>query len=64
MDEDVREILHEVTEVLGADVGIGTELQLLIPFLPFLVKVDLGGSVDVRQLVENLIARIRRHSET
>jgi len=63
VDEDVREILHEATEVLGADVGIGTELQLLIPFLPFLVKVDLGGSVDVRQLVENLIARIRHHSE-
>lgn len=63
MDEDVREILHEVTDVLGADVGISTELQLLIPFLPFLVKVDLGSNVDVRQLAENLIARIRHHSE-
>jgi hypothetical protein len=63
MNKDVREILHEVTEVLSTDVGIGTELQLLIPFLPFLVKVDLGGSVDVRQLVENLIAHIRQHNE-
>ena len=64
MDKDVREILQEVTEVLGADVGLDTELQLLIPFLPFLVKVDLGGSVDVRQLAENLIARMRQHNET
>ncbi len=63
IDEDVGRILHEVTEVLEADVGISTELQLLIPFLPFLVKVDLGSNVAVRQLVENLIAHIRKHSK-
>ncbi|MEA3308382.1 MAG: NUDIX domain-containing protein [Chloroflexota bacterium] len=64
LEEDVRAILAEVTEALAADLGLGIELQILIPLLPFLVKVELGGSVDLRQLVEALIARIRQHSKT
>jgi hypothetical protein len=59
LETDVHEVLQEVTEILGADVGVTTELELLIPFLPFLLKVDLGGSIDIRELVEQLIARLR-----
>jgi hypothetical protein len=63
VDQRLHDAIDAVTEVVKADAGVNTGLELAIPLIPHLldykVKLDLGGSLNLRQWWEKIVERFR-----
>ncbi|CAG0935177.1 5'-methylthioadenosine/S-adenosylhomocysteine nucleosidase [Thermoflexales bacterium] len=64
MDQDLRDAIAEVTEVVKSEADGGTGLELSIPLVPLLlnykVNLDLGSGLDLRQWWEKIREKLMR----